>query len=272
MGLRDQTRGTLFFDIMEIVRAKRPRFLILENVPNLVGPNHRSTWPLMIATIREAGYRVSSTPVVISPTASQPASGAPQVRDRVFILAHHDPDRASSEMAPLASESVAARGSVGRGRSMGSIENGEPAEAYKIRPVERTWLNAWDAFVRGIPVDDLPGFPIWAGRLDGPQPASRSECPTGNSLSRENSAFYGANRDFVDEWLDAHSGRPTWPDSPRTSRPRAGSSSGRPEPSTRPGRAGPSGISHPTAAVRDPRQAGRLLPCAGRDHPDFDRR
>ena len=37
---------------------------------------------------------------------------------------------------------------------------------YGIRDAERGWLEAWNAFVRGIDADTLPGFPIWVDAFE----------------------------------------------------------------------------------------------------------
>lgn len=202
MGLRDQTRGTLFFDIMEIVRAKQPRFLILENVPNLVGPRHQDTWRVMIAAIREAGYRVSSRPVVISPHRLPPPFGAPQVRDRVFILADRVMPGTALDRPPLADREPGTYWSPKQWILDGYLDAVAPNSPYEIRDVERTWLNAWDSFVRGIDADSLPGFPIWVDawlyqpQYDADTPAWKVD------FLKKNSEFYVTHRAFLDSWLE----------------------------------------------------------------------
>jgi DNA (cytosine-5)-methyltransferase 1 len=82
----NETRGTLFWNILRVLEDKRPSVVLLENVRNLAGPKQRSTFDTIIGTLRNVGYRVASEPAVFSPHLLPPElGGAPQVRDRVFI-------------------------------------------------------------------------------------------------------------------------------------------------------------------------------------------
>jgi DNA (cytosine-5)-methyltransferase 1 len=206
LGVRDQTRGTLFFDIMEIVRAKRPAFLLLENVRNLVGPRHQETWRVIISAIRDAGYQVSSTPVVLSPHMVPPdLGGAPQVRERVFIMARRaSPALARQDVAPLLDRQLAPDWSPDRWSIAEFLEPDceiDGIDRYRVSPRERAWLQAWDHFVRTIPAASLPGFPIWVDAFR-VRPRIESGMPDWEvDFLRKNSEFYRTNRAFIDAWL-----------------------------------------------------------------------
>jgi len=52
----DDARGTLFFDIMQIVRMRRPSVLFLENVRNIVGHDGGKTFRVIKESIEAEGY------------------------------------------------------------------------------------------------------------------------------------------------------------------------------------------------------------------------
>jgi len=208
LGVRDRTRGTLFFDIMEIVRAKSPRFLILENVRNLAGPRHRETWSTIIQSIREAGYRVSDEPLVLSPHLI-PArlGGAPQVRDRVFILCERitSDDPFATVGTPLLSRLEFRRHwDPDRWRIADFLDPDtriEDVQRYRLSQKSLTWLEAWEHLVRDLPSEELPGFPIWADCLVA-EPVIPKGTPNWKaSHLRKNAAFYREHREFLDDWL-----------------------------------------------------------------------
>lgn len=88
-GLRrgfDDTRGTLFFNIANIVRYKiehgyPPKVLFLENVRGLKSHDKGNTLKVILATLEELGYGVSYTVL------NAKYFGVPQNRERLFIIA-----------------------------------------------------------------------------------------------------------------------------------------------------------------------------------------
>lgn len=213
LGVRDETRGTLFFDIMEIVRAREPRYLILENVRNLAGPRHRDTWLTIRRQIRDAGYSTLDEPLVLSPHLL-PADngGCPQVRERVFILAirqdgaaevARDVDRLETikEVADgLRRKSAHDPSSWDISRFLDPDRNIRNVKAYRLSDKGLTWIAAWDWFVRNLPDDDLPGFPIWSWEFK-PKPRIPDGTPEWKAaFLRKNSDFYRRHRDFIDMW------------------------------------------------------------------------
>ena len=79
-------RGTLFFDIVRVLKAKKPKAFILENVKQLVGHDKGRTLKIILETLREElGYTVKYTVL------NALDYGLPQKRERVIIVGHKEP-------------------------------------------------------------------------------------------------------------------------------------------------------------------------------------
>ncbi|MGW8564765.1 DNA (cytosine-5-)-methyltransferase [Isoptericola sp. NPDC055881] len=89
LGVLDSMRGTLFYNILMIVAARRPKVVFLENVKNLIGPEHReTTFKTIVDSLKGLKYVVNDEPTVFSPHSIAPwQGGGPQSRERVYILA-----------------------------------------------------------------------------------------------------------------------------------------------------------------------------------------
>lgn len=209
-GVHDKTRGTLFFDIMEIARSKKPRYMVLENVRNLAGPRHTSTWATIIESIRDAGYRVADEPLIMSPHLVPPElGGAPQVRDRVFILCEYVGSRGNKvDRHPILRRGMFETWNPDRWRVDDFLEPDaeiDHVDRYRLKPNELAWLDAWDYFVTHLPSDSLPGHPIWVEAFKR-RPALPDSMPAWEvDFRRKNSVFYRAHHGFIDSWL-----RMTW--------------------------------------------------------------
>lgn len=85
-GFEDKTRGTLFFDIARILKAKRPQAFVLENVKQLASHNGGRTLSTIMETLRdELGYYVDYRVL------NALDYGLPQKRERILIVGSKEP-------------------------------------------------------------------------------------------------------------------------------------------------------------------------------------
>ena len=56
-GFEDKTQGTLFFDVCRIIKCKRPKAFMLENVKNLCSHDHGQTFQIIQESLQELGYK-----------------------------------------------------------------------------------------------------------------------------------------------------------------------------------------------------------------------
>ncbi len=82
------TRGTLFFDIEEIVNKHRPKVVFLENVKNLVSHDNGNTFKTIIDILKNKLKYEVRTKILNSST----HANVPQNRERIFIVAF-DPNQ-----------------------------------------------------------------------------------------------------------------------------------------------------------------------------------
>ena len=78
-GFLDKTQGTLFFDVVRIINAKRPRAFLLENVKNLKSHDKGKTWKVIMESFDELNYEVFSCVL-------DGQLFCPQHRERIFIV------------------------------------------------------------------------------------------------------------------------------------------------------------------------------------------
>lgn len=82
LGFKD-TRGTLFFEILRIAKAKKPKVILLENVANLAQHDKGRTYKIIKYNLEQLGYVVSEQVL------NAKNFGLAQNRERFIIVASH---------------------------------------------------------------------------------------------------------------------------------------------------------------------------------------
>lgn len=195
LGFADETKGTLFFDVERILKYHKSKYIILENVRNLVSHDNGNTWKTIHSHLMRLGYRLTPEPLIISPH----YLGVPQLRERVVVLGVYDPKNSQRplevSLPPPKLKSACSLDSI--------LEVGCKDADYALTEDEVEVIDTWDEFYRGIK-EKVLGFPIWVDWFKTPPPP-QGEMPEWKRLFIEkNNRLYRNNKEFIDRWLAKH--------------------------------------------------------------------
>jgi DNA (cytosine-5)-methyltransferase 1 len=201
LGFMDETKGTLFFDVMRIIRAKRPKYVLLENVRNLASHDNGNTWQTIRRSLREADYDVYDEPTIFSPH----YLGIPQHRERVFIMGIRN-DVGKLPEFKFDTTNI-------EECSIWDVLEVRTDKKYNLSDDEISLLSHWNRFIQNTRTADskLPGFPIWTEFFTDKQELP-DEYYTDNftaidipewkhKIILNNWEYYRANKDFIDKWF-----------------------------------------------------------------------
>ena len=146
-GLKCPKWGDLFDYVVAILKSKRPRFFIIENVPNLINHNGGKTWLQIRRQLCALKYEIDFARL------SPHMFGVPQKRVRAFIVGASDGLNGFQWPIPEIIPQT----------SIKSILDVWPADAHKLSKDHVLYLKTWQEFLTAFPKNEpLPSFPIWA--------------------------------------------------------------------------------------------------------------
>jgi DNA (cytosine-5)-methyltransferase 1 len=222
--------GDLFEYVIRILERHEPRFLLIENVPNLLRHDEGRTWQRVCDRLRDAGYTIEFS--LLSPH----MFGVPQMRERALIIgARNGLDHFTWPKPTHTPNDI----------TIESALDIRPPGARALTPASIEYINAWQRLLDKLPKKgQLPSFPIWAMEFGATYPykdaaphslsasaLASSRGPFGKRLKglskreimaalpsharsktrkfpdwkiefiRQNRAFYRKHRKIIDAWL-----------------------------------------------------------------------
>jgi len=147
-GMKDKVRGTLFDEIIKILKYRTPNYFILENVPYIRQHDNEETWNYMHGELKKLGYEVDHK--IYSPQ----DFGIPQHRKRIFIvgslkgLEHFSFKNINEQKTSL--------------MDIHQFIEKNPTHFKALPQKNQACIKLWQKFITQIPKETkLPRFPIW---------------------------------------------------------------------------------------------------------------
>lgn len=225
-GFSDE-RGNIFFNICDIVKHHKPKYLLLENVRNLSSHDKGHTWEVIRNEIKNLGYKTYDMPVILNTL----YFGVPQSRERVVIMCMRNDVKNGKlpELPHISKKNIKAT-------SLETIinDNKKDEKKYKLSNKLKITEKVWNNFLKICKKHkiDIPKFPIWTDWWDGDGENTTvtkydkklSESENKVKIKKAQSAFYDKyknwidkNREFynnhkevMDPWLSESRKEPLW--------------------------------------------------------------
>jgi DNA (cytosine-5)-methyltransferase 1 len=165
-GILDETRGTLFYDVLTILDRHRPEYVFLENVGNFERHDGGRTWRIVRRSLAKLGYDVQATTHMASGgngLLSPHHFGYPHHRERFFVVGQLTPwDR---NVLPRRRKSSAPnlKSIIQTADELTLADNDET----RLSASQERCIDHWDEFLQRLPSEvPLPSFPLWGDELD----------------------------------------------------------------------------------------------------------
>ena len=198
LGVKDETRGTLFHEILDILEKWRPKYVLLENVGNFGRHDEGRTWKVVRQRLEQLGYFVERTehltPVPtkdwrdlgksVKPTdkaftvpeevttgghglISPHHFGFPQHRERFYIYATLE------ELPKFPFPQTNATNQTSLKEIVQKVSELSPADIEETRLSDQQFrcIEHWNSFIKRLPSSiEPPSFPLWGDELDAKYP------------------------------------------------------------------------------------------------------
>lgn len=187
----EDTRGTLIYQVFKILEKYKPKYILMENVRNLVSHDSGRTWTVINDALKNLGYRIPSKPVILSPH----YFGVPQTRERAFIPGIYDPENVDKGLTFEFDNLMRKEDTC----IYDIIDVNEQDPSLLLTAKENLVLDAWNEFYQNIDIKVI-GFPIWADYFNSTidienYPEWKKE------FIRKNRELYQRNKTFIDAWI-----------------------------------------------------------------------
>jgi len=146
-GAACPTSGRLIDDVVRIAKHHKPKFVVLENVPNILTIANGSFWEYVVSSFNNIGYNINYR--IISPV----DVGIPQNRKRVFVVANRKDIKVNDDIWP----SVNKKGTV---NLKDFLDNS--LEHKKLEPKKLNQINIWQNLIQNCSLPSRKSFSIVA--------------------------------------------------------------------------------------------------------------